>query len=142
MFRIQRNCKLQYYDDIDRYEFTLPDNKWKSEQLVYELVKQLYPNGNVWYQYRPSFLVSEKGQLSYDVYIANLGLAIEYQGKQHFEPVEIFGGADSYEKQKARDQIKARLSKAHGIKLVYINYWEDLSSELIKQKIDEAIKSV
>lgn len=137
--KVIRDIKSGCYDDIDRYEFVLPENKWKSEQLVYELVKQLYPKGNVWYQYRPDFLFSGKGQLSYDVYIGKLRIAIEYQGKQHFEPVDIFGGEDSFKKQKERDRIKADLSKAHGIKLVYINYWEDLSSELIKRKIDEAL---
>jgi len=140
--KVIRDVKSGYYDDIDRYEFVLPDNKWKSEQLVYELVKQLYPKGNVWYQYRPDFLFSGKGQLSYDVYIAKLRIAIEYQGKQHFEPVEIFGGTESFEKQKQRDELKARLSREHGIKLIYINYWEDISSELIKNRIDEALNEI
>lgn len=139
--KVIRDVKNGYYDDVDRYEFVLPDNKWKSEQLVYELVKQLYPKGNVWYQYRPDFLISDRGQLSYDIYIAKLRIAIEYQGKQHFEPVEFFGGAVQFEKQKQRDALKAQLSKAHNIKLIYINYWEDISAELIKRKIDEILNN-
>ena len=140
--KVIRDVKEGYYDDVDRYEFVLPDNKWKSEQLVYEIVKQIYPNGNVWYQHRPDFLFSGKGQLSYDVYIAKIRVAIEYQGKQHFEPVDIFGGEEGFKRQMERDQIKANLSKAHGVKLVYINYWEEISVELIKKKIDEALSEV
>lgn len=135
------DVKRGYYDDVDRYDFVLPDNKWKSEQLVYELVKQLYPNGNVWYQFRPSFLFSGKGQLSYDVYLAKYRIAIEYQGKQHFEPVELFGGKEAFTKQQQRDELKAQLSKDHGVKLIYINYWEDITSDLIKHRIEEALNT-
>lgn len=35
-----------------------------------------------------------------------------------------------YERQKQRDEEKAALSKANGIKLVYINYWEEITPEL------------
>ena len=45
---------------------------------------------NIIYQYRPFFLQTEKGQLSYDIYLIKQKIAIEYQGKQHFAPVEYF----------------------------------------------------
>lgn len=35
-----------------------------------------------------------------------------------------------YERQKQRDEEKVALSKANGIKLVYINYWEEITPEL------------
>ena len=135
------DVKRGYYDDVDRYDFSLPDNKWKSEQLVYNIVQQLYPTENVYYQYRPNYLLSGKGQLSYDIYIAKYRIAIEYQGKQHFEPVRIFGGVEGFEKQRNRDQLKLQLSKEQGVTLIYINYWEDISVELVRQKIAEAINS-
>ena len=46
--------------------------------------------------------------MSYDVYICGLKIAIEYQGKQHFEPVDFFGGKDSFENQQYRDRSKSR----------------------------------
>ena len=95
---------------------------------------------SVLYQYRPFFLKSEKGQMSYDVFICGLNIAIEYQGKQHFEPVELFGGEDSYKKQVVRDKLKWKLSKENNITLVYINYLDDISSVLIREKIDIALK--
>lgn len=64
-------------------------------------------------------------------------VAIEYQGKQHFEPVEIIGGKDSLEKQKERDSLKRKLSEENGVKLVYINYWDDITPDLIKERIEE-----
>lgn len=135
--KIIEDIKAGVYDDVDRYEYVLPENKWKSEQLVYEITKQLYPKATVWYQFRPEFLHTGKGQLSYDVYISKLRVAIEYQGKQHFEPVEIFGGRDSFEKQKERDSLKQKLSRENGVKLVYINYWEDITPDLIKKRVED-----
>lgn len=88
------------------------------------------------YQYRPEYLKTENSQLSYDVFIAKKRVAIEYQGKQHFEPVEIFGGIEAFEKQKKRDELKKELSMQNDVKLVYVNYWEDITSELLKERIE------
>ena len=79
--------------------------------------------------------------MSYDVYICGLKIAIEYQGKQHFEPVDFFGGIEHFEKQKERDALKAERSKENGIKLIYVNYWEDITPDMIKKKIQDALSS-
>ena len=73
--------------------------------------------------------------MSYDIFISRLNVAIEYQGKQHFEPVEFFGGREAFEKLQIRDKEKAELSRKHGVKLVYINYWEDITPELIIERV-------
>jgi len=127
------------YRDKQRYEYLIPENKWKSEQLVYELTKKLYKKYTVLYQHRPFFLTSEKGQMSYDIFICGLNVAIEYQGKQHFEPVEMFGGEEHFQEQVHRDQLKKNLSLQNGVALVYINYWEDISPDLIKEKVELAL---
>ena len=76
--------------------------------------------------------------MSYDVYICGLKTAIEYQGKQHFEPVEYFGGKEHYERQVERDKLKLEISEANGVKLIYINYWEDVTPDLIIEKVGVA----
>ena len=92
------------------------------------------------YQHRPYFLKTDKGRLSYDVFICGLNIAIEYQGKQHFEPVEIFGGKEHFIEQQRRDALKRELSIKNGVRLVYINYWEDISIDLIKNRVNEALE--
>lgn len=124
------------HKDTPRYEYIIPENKWKSEQMVFEIVKRLYKNHTVLYQHRPYFLHTDKGQMSYDVFICGLDVAIEYQGKQHFEPVEIFGGEDHFKAQVVRDKLKKELSEKNGVKLVYINYDDDISPDLIKKRIE------
>ena len=124
------------YADIERSTYLKPVNKWTSEELVYKVTKKLYKEYAVIYQLRPFFLRTPKGgQMSYDVYISGLNVAIEYQGKQHFEPVEFFGGDDAFQDVRRRDKIKAELSRANGVKLVYINYWEDITPALIIERV-------
>ena len=128
------------YADEERATFQKPINKWKSEEHVFNIAKHLYGNYQVLYQHRPFFLKTEKGQLSYDIYICGMKVAIEYQGKQHYEPVDFFGGEEHFLSQKERDAEKMRLSKENGIALVYINYWESITPMLIQQKVEEALQ--
>ena len=123
------------YDKLERGQYKKPLNRWKTEELVYNIVKKLYRQYKVVYQHHPYYLKTSKGSMSYDVYICGLKTAIEYQGKQHFEPVEYFGGKEHYERQVERDKLKLELSEANGVKLIYINYWEDVTPDLIIEKI-------
>ena len=68
-----------------------------------------------------------------------LGL-IEYDGKQHFEPVELFGGQAGFEETKKRDAIKNAYCQSHKIPLLRLPY--TLSIEEIKQRIYEYYLSV
>lgn len=131
---------LENIDDYADVEFTpyiKPINQWKSEELVYKLTKKIYKNYEVIYQHQPFFLKSDKGgQMSYDIFITKLNVAIEYQGKQHFEPVDFFGGKIAFEEGQKRDKLKKEISERHGIKLVYINYWEDINEKLIRERVE------
>ena len=63
-----------------------------------------------------------------------LGL-IEYDGKQHFEPIEYFGGKDGFIETQKRDKIKNEYCKVHNIPLLRLPY--TLSIEEIKIKVHE-----
>ena len=127
------------YDSFEFGYYNKPANKWKSEELVYNITKKLYKEYQVIYQYKPYYLATENGNMSYDIYICGLKIAIEYQGKQHFEPVEYFGGEESFKKQKERDELKAQRSKENGVRLIYVNYWEDITPDLIRGKIKDVL---
>ena len=53
--------------------------------------------------------------LPFDFYLLNYNICIEYQGKQHYEPIEYFGGQKSFENQVLRDNIKKQYCKEHNI---------------------------
>ena len=63
-----------------------------------------------------------------------LGL-IEYDGKQHFEPIDFFGGEDGFLKTKHRDDIKNTYCKSNNIPLLRLPY--TLPANEIKTKIYE-----
>ena len=143
LFRIPdqliKNAYAGEYDSCEFGDYSKPLNRWKSEELVFKITKKLFHDYQVIYQYRPFFLQTENGNMSYDVYICGLKVAIEYQGKQHFEPVSYFGGKENFAKQQERDKLKAEISRDNGIKLIYVNYWESITPSLIKERVEEAI---
>lgn len=135
---ILENAYNGVYQNEERSTYTQPVNKWKTEEMVYNITKKLYKQFRVIYQHRPFYLRNPQGgQMSYDVYISELKVAIEYQGKQHFESVDFFGGVEGYEKTVERDKIKQVISKENGVKLVYINYWEEITPQLIRERVEE-----
>ena len=57
--------------------------------------------------------------LPFDFYLPDYNTCIEYDGKQHFEPV--FGQKD-FENTKRTDELKTKYCKENGIKLIRIKY--------------------
>ena len=62
---------------------------------------------NIEYVYQKKF--KDLGRLSYDFYIPSKNLLIEFQGEQHYKPVESFGGLESFKKQRENDYKKKEL---------------------------------
>lgn len=89
---------------------------WASEVALLDLVRDVWPSAQ--HQWRPGFL----GLQSVDIYVADLVLAIEYQGQQHYEPVALFGGEEGFRSTSARDERKRTLLAANGIRLIEWRY--------------------
>ncbi|MDT2783126.1 DUF2726 domain-containing protein [Enterococcus asini] len=65
-------------------------------------------------------------------------LLIEYDGIQHFEPVEFFGGQQGFEYRQRNDRIKDSYCKDHGIPLLRISYKQfDQIEQLVTDKLYE-----
>lgn len=77
-----------------------------------------------------------KKELPFDFYIPTLNIAIEYDGIQHFEPVEIFGGRESFELQMVKDNIKNTYCKDKGIKLIRIPYTTEDVNKLLDEHLN------
>lgn len=82
--------------------------------------------------------------LTLDFYLPEKKIAIECQGRQHFEPVTDFGGDEEFEKIKSRDTLKKELCKEHGVKLIF--YLSEKNNKYMKEddayfnKIDDLIE--
>ena len=66
-------------------------------------------------------------------------LLIEYQGIQHFKPIDTFGGEERFKYQQEKDNIKRAFAKENNIKLIEIPYTyktkEDIKKFLSKENI-------
>lgn len=82
-----------------------------------------------------------KYTLPFDFAIYNndktLKCLIEYDGQQHFKPIDFFGGISGFENTKIRDSIKSQYCEDNNIKLLRINYLDTDSD--IKEKITNTI---
>ena len=71
-----------------------------------------------------------KKHLPFDFYLPDYNLCIEYDGKQHYESVEYWGGEKEFKNIQIRDKIKNKYCKDNNIKLVRIKYNENILDKL------------
>jgi len=65
-------------------------------------------------------------RLIFDFFIPDKNTCIEFDGRQHFEPIEFFGGKKEFENIKIRDGIKNKYCLDNGINMIRISY-EDIN---------------
>lgn len=70
------------------------------------------------------------GLLSYDFYIPKYNLLCEFNGVQHYKPVEYFGGEEKFKTQQEHDYRKREYAKLHNINLLEIRYDENIEEVL------------
>jgi len=107
---------------------------WVSEtELFYKLINA-FPQHEIIHHGRPKWL----GRQHLDIYFPELNIGVEYQGKQHLEPVEYFGGESSFKKQQKRDERKRDKCKRNKCSLIYV--YDDYNFEDIKNQIEQEIR--
>lgn len=94
----------------------------KGELILNKLLDTLGIN----YEYQKTFPdLKDKSYLSYDFYIPSQSILIEYQGIQHYQPIDYFGGDNQFTIQQKHDQMKLDYAKEHGYNLIAVPYTED-----------------
>ena len=101
----------------------------KTEKMVLEVLRNEFGDENVLYQYTDEFLHVGKKPMYIDYYLPRYRVGIEYQGEEHFVPVNIFGGENAFKIVSARDKRKFELCCENGIKLYYISLGRHVPKE-------------
>lgn len=70
--------------------------------------------------------------LPFDFYLTDYNILIEYDGRQHFESVDLFGGKEGFERRKINDNIKNKYCEKNGIPLLRISHFENVEDKLNK----------
>jgi len=122
-----------YIENLIRETHGLPrvGERWVNETRLFHIVESIFPDDEVIHHYRASWL----GRLELDVYVVGANIGFEYQGIQHYEPQEHWGGHDALICTQKRDAEKARKCIEHGTRLIEIFYNEDLTESLVREKL-------
>lgn len=86
-------------------------------------------------------------ELPFDFYIPSMRACVEFDGKQHYEPMELFGGVSTHEQLKINDKIKSDYCEDNYINLIRIRYdqyddiyqilWENLGYHIRRLKLNK-----
>jgi predicted nucleic acid-binding Zn-ribbon protein len=102
------------------------------------LVANYLTDNNILYKSQHKFeRCKNKRRLPFDFYLPNLNICIEYDGIQHFQPVEAFGGQATFDECQKNDAIKNRFCEVSQITLLRIRYDQD-----VNQVLDDFFKTI
>ena len=133
-FLLSRSYRLTIEAFIKSNKITEISGKWVSEFKLYIRLKSHFIDDTVLYQSSPSFLMGQR----FDVWIPTKRVAVEYNGIQHYEPVEIFGGIEGFKQTIARDEAKREKCKIEGIHLIEVR--EGYDFEHLVSRINDCEK--
>ena len=80
-----------------------------------------------------------KNKLSFDFYLTEYNVCIEFDGIQHFKPIKQFGGIKEFDDTQLRDKCKDKWCIENKVKLIRIKF--DQKSK-ISDILDKELKSI
>ena len=102
-------------------------SKSKGEEQICKFLDKT----NVCYEHQKTFDdCRDIKPLPFDFYLPDYNCCIEYDGEQHYRPVDYFGGEDSFKKTVMHDKIKNDYCNDNNIKLLRIPYFANVDEEL------------
>lgn len=120
-------------ENLLREDYNMPrvGERWISETELYYFIKSYLKDIDVIHHYSSKWL----GKQRLDIFIPKYNIGFEYQGKQHFEPVEYFGGEKAFKENQRRDKQKIEKCLKNNVKLFYVKEGYDFDD--IKLILDD-----
>lgn len=137
---VERSIYLFFYHFSINHQNSYRESKglpkigegWISETDLFYKIKEAFPSLKVKHHGKPKWL----GRQHVDVWIPEHKIGIEYQGAQHFQPVEFFGGEENLKENNRRDNLKKEKFKKNNAVLIEVfpNYnFEEVRKTIEKQ---------
>ncbi len=108
------------------YGFGCPKcSQSRGEKIVGDILKQNNINYERQKRFKMCFNIGPSGKctrLPMDFYLPEFNAVVEYDGIQHFQPIETFGGEKAFQTLKIRDEIKNTYCRENGIKMIRVSY--------------------
>lgn len=120
-----------------------PKDDSAGEKMCRQVIEKIFNED--FKKVRPDFLknsiTDSKQNLELDCYNEKLKIAVEYNGRQHYEFVPFFHNNSKavFQNQQYRDEFKRRVSKENGIFLIEVPYTVELDQ--IEDFIKNALKN-
>lgn len=145
--KVYWHCKCDCGNECDVFSGLLSNGHTQSCGCIKSCgethIKEYLSKNKIKYESQKTFsdlYGTQNGKLSYDFYLPEYNLLIEYQGKQHEKPIDYFGGKEQLLRQQEHDRRKSEYAEKNGYNLLEIWYYdynrieEILQNKLIKEK--------
>jgi hypothetical protein len=106
---------------------------WLNETNLFYLLCESFNTEEIVQHYSPKWL----GRQHLDIYFPKHNIGVEYQGIQHYEAVDFFGGEEGLKKTKERDKKKKLLCKENDCRLFIVDEGYDYSE--VERQIKKAL---
>ncbi len=143
--------KMDYYSLFDRNDYKqfrvemealyreqsgLPakNEGWVNQAFLARCVEKVLTGIEVVCEASPPWLHGQR----LDIFVPSLKLAIEYQGEQHYFPLEHIGGEQGLKDRQEMDERKRLACKKLGITLIEWKYDDPISVEEVWARITDA----
>lgn len=106
----------------------------KTQTKIYEFLKESFPKYHWIWEYNDKWLNKQR----IDICCEAAKLAVEYNGPQHYMPLDNYGGKSEFYKTRKRDCNKQNLCKQNGFYLYIIKY-DDVDYDRIRKDINNIL---
>lgn len=111
---------------INKRTCTFCQTKQSGEDKIVEILTE----NNIYFEREKIF--KELGRLRFDFFLPEYNTLIEYDGIQHFKPIDFFGGESQLEYVQSNDSKKNQFCTDNNIRLVRIRYDEPIDSKVLE----------
>lgn len=117
------DCQNIFVKTLSKYMNSAGCNKCRCMSTGEKLIMQYLDKHNIRYDMQKTFEGCKNERLlRFDFHFIDYNANGEFNGKQHYEPIEHFGGLETFLETQKRDNIKKKFCLDNKIKLLEISY--------------------
>lgn len=120
-FLYRKRFKTTWTKICKMYGYNINNDNHKSETICLKMIENILKSECTPQKTWDWLIGISNYNLSCDGYFEEYNLIVEFDGAQHRMPVINYGGRERYEKQIKNDQLKDKLLKEHGYKILRID---------------------
>lgn len=144
--RISYICECECGSIVSVQENHLKDGRTRSCGCIMSVgekeISNILSSHDIIYEKQKQFMGCKNlRELRFDFYIPSTNTVIEYNGIQHYKPVEYFGGTEAYLGTCMRDNIKKEYCLNNNINYIEISYKDNILQTLQEKVLNEEIVS-